>query len=188
MRKGAYWMKASGWAVAIATVVLVLLGFGLTRFYPLRYEGMIVSLSDEQGLDPYLVFGVIRAESRFRPGIVSRAGAIGLMQITPKTGEWIAGKLGVSGFTPDDLYEPETNVRFGTWYLRYLLDRFGENVDSALLAYNAGPGSVDRWANGDGDVYPETAAYLEAVRRAEAAYRALYSLPGLGRLLRLFPG
>ncbi len=183
MRKGAYWMRAGGWAVAITAAGLVLLGIGLASFYPLRYEEMVTSFSKAQGLDPYLVFGVIRAESRFRPHVVSRAGAIGLMQITPDTGEWIAGKLGASGFAPDDLFRPETNVRFGTWYLRYLLDRFGGDLDSALRAYNAGPGAVDRWTAGDGSVYPETAAYLEAVQRAERVYRSLYG-SFLGPLLR----
>jgi len=187
MRRGAYWMKAGGRVVAIAAVALVILGVGLTRFYPLRYEGMIASLSKEQGLDPYLVFGVIRAESRFRARIVSHAGAIGLMQVTPQTGEWIAGKLGASEFSPDDLYEPETNVRFGTWYLRYLLDRFDGDLDSALLAYNAGPGAVDRWAKGNGGVYPETAAFLEAVQRAERAYRLLYG-SFLGPVFRALNG
>ncbi len=187
MRKGAYWMRVGGWTVAITAVGLILLGIGLAVFYPLRYEGMITRLSKAQGLDPYLVFGVIRAESRFRPEVVSRAGAIGLMQITPQTGEWIAGKLGASGFTPDDLYQPETNVRFGTWYLRYLLDRFGGDLDSALRAYNAGPGTVDRWAAGDGEVYPETAAYLEAVRYAVRAYRVLYGSL-LGPIFRALSG
>lgn len=102
------------------------------------------------------------------------------MQITPATGEWIAGKIGMTGFTPTDLYEPETNVRFGTWYLRYLLDRFSGDVATALLAYNAGPGAAERWAKGNEGVYPETAAYLEAVQRAERAYRALYSSLLLG--------
>ncbi|HDJ30012.1 MAG TPA: lytic transglycosylase domain-containing protein [Candidatus Acetothermia bacterium] len=186
MRRSAY----RSWIVwgTIGLVLVAGVGLGATILYPLRYEGMITDYSTAQGLDPYLVFGVIRAESRFRARAVSPAGAIGLMQITPATGEWIAGKIGMTGFTPTDLYEPETNVRFGTWYLRYLLDRFSGDVATALLAYNAGPGAAERWAKGNEGVYPETAAYLEAVQRAERAYRALYSLPAIGWFLRLLSG
>ncbi len=185
MRKGAYWVKIVLGCSGLA-VLLVGIGFGLTALYPLRYEKTIIALSEEHGLDPYLVFGVIRTESRFRLHVVSQAGAIGLMQITPATGRWIAGKLNRHAFTPGDLYDPQVNLQFGTWYLRYLIDRFGGNIDFALLAYNAGPGKVDRWQSKNGG-YPENATYLDAVRRNQGIYRFLYG-SFLGPVLRAFTG
>jgi len=185
VRKGAYWKKATG--LGLGVVLLSGIGFGLALFYPLRYERTITAFAAQHGLDPYLVFGVVRAESRFRPRVVSPAGAIGLMQITPDTGRWIAEKLGVQDFTVDDLYRPETNVRFGVWYLHYLIDRFGGDVDAALLAYNAGPGNLSRWQSGKGKVFPESAGYLAAVKRDMRAYRILYGSV-IGRFLRLFNG
>ncbi len=184
MRKTAYRGKIV-WA--LLSLALLFIGglFGVSLYYPLRYEQEIITACDNQGIDPFLVYGVIRAESRFRPDVVSSAGAIGLMQVTPDTGHWIAERLGVVDFTAADLYRPEINIEFGVWYLRYLLDRFGGDLDSALLAYNAGPRAVDRWAAGEGTVYPETLSYLYVVQRAEKAYRFMYSLPIISWFLRL---
>ena len=186
METGAYRAKIL-LGVGGLIVLLIGIGFGLTTVYPLRYEREITAAATVHRLDPYLVFGVVRAESRFRPYIVSRAGAIGLMQITPDTGRWIATKLGVTVFTPAELYNPTTNIRFGTWYLRYLIDRFGGDVDAALLAYNAGPRAADRWRAGGEPVYPETAAYLTAVHRNRVLYRLLYG-SFIGPVLRMFTG
>lgn len=184
MRTGAYRMKIVWWIIGLV-VGFVGIGFGLTTVYPLRYERAITAAAAERKLDPYLVFGVIRAESRFRPHIVSRAGAIGLMQITPATGRWIAGKLNRAGFAPADLYDPQVNLQFGTWYLRYLIDRFDGDLDSALLAYNAGPGNVERWRSDNTGIYPGSTLYLAAVRRNSRIYRLLYG-SFLGPVLRMF--
>ncbi len=186
METGAYRAKIL-LGVGGLIVLLIGIGFGLTTVYPLRYEQEITAAATAHGLDPYLVFGVVRAESRFRPSVVSRAGAIGLMQITPATGQWIATKLGITAFTPADLYDPATNIQFGTWYLRHLIDRFGGDVDTALLAYNAGPGAADRWHAGTEPVYPESAAYLTAVHRNRVLYRLLYG-SFIGPVLRMFTG
>ena len=184
MRTGAYRLKIVWWIIGLAAG-FVGIGFGLTTVYPLRYEQAITAAAVEHKLDPYLVFGVIRAESRFRPRVVSRAGAIGLMQITPTTGQWIAGKLNRTGFAPTDLYDPQVNLQFGTWYLRYLIDRFGGDLNSALLAYNAGPGSVERWGGDNTSIYPASTRYLAAVRRNSRIYRLLYG-SFLGPVLRTF--
>jgi soluble lytic murein transglycosylase len=96
----------------------------------------------------------------------------------PETGAWIAERLGVDGFLPEALYDPGTNLRFGTWYLGYVLERFGD-VDAALWAYNAGPTRAESWIAGDEPPYPGTAAYVARVRRFLPAYRAALALPWL---------
>ncbi len=117
------------------------------------------------------------------PG-VSRSGAIGLMQVMPETGEWIAGKLNKTGFTAEDLKDPDTNIQFGCWYLRFLLDRYSSNQTHAVAAYNAGHGNVDAWLM-DPSVttdnmltnipFPETDDYVEKVLRAHEKYEELYT-------------
>jgi soluble lytic murein transglycosylase len=171
--------------VIMLLVLLLLLGIGaLKLLYPLCYEDEMKVWTDSYSLDLYLVAAVIRAESRFDPHALSHAGAIGLMQIIPTTGEWIAAQIGEASFTIEDLYDPEVNIRFGTWYLRYLLDRFGD-MDVALAAYNAGPSNAIRWQAGEGTVFPETARYIARVKRGQIAYRTFYGLPWLGWLLRV---
>ena len=109
------------------------------------------------------------------------------MQITPPTGQWIAEQLNVTGFTEDALFDPDLNVQFGAWYLYHLLDQFNNDVEAALIAYNAGPSNLRRWQSGDGTIFPETAIYATKVQRAWSHYRTLYELPVLGDLLRKLP-
>ena len=154
---------------------------GLRVLYPIRFVGSLVELSDRQGLAPELVAAVIRAESRFKPEAVSPRGAIGLMQIMPSTGEWIADQLGVTGITTDDLYDPERNMTFGTWYLATLLDRFG-NVPTALQAYNAGPTNAELWRSTGEAPFPETAAYVDRVLQAVPVYRFYLRFPVIVRI------
>ncbi len=155
--------------------------------YPFRYGEALHYWAAQNRLDPSLVAAVVRTESRFRPGAVSRSGAIGLMQITPQTGRWIAGQLKEASFTVEELYNPQVNLRFGTWYLRYLLDRFPGDVDLALAAYNAGPSTVAHWQEEGAPYYPETAAYVDRVNRNRSAYRLLYATPVISAILRLLP-
>jgi|LZCG01.1.fsa_nt_gb soluble lytic murein transglycosylase len=179
------WQRRIGGILLL--VVLLLLGLGVLKvIYPLRYVDALDHWARLRSLDPYLVASVIRAESRFRPRACSPRGAIGLMQITPTTGEWIAAQVGEDGFTVENLYDPDLNIRFGTWYLRYLLERF-EKIDLALAAYNAGPTNLARWQAGEGTIFSETASYIEKVKRGRTAYRTLYTLPGIGPLLRALP-
>ena len=93
----------------------------------------------ENGIDPEIAFGLVRAESGFRSGATSRVGAVGLTQLMPGTARWLE-----PGVTRSDLRDPETNVRIGFRYLRSLIDQFNGDVDLALIAYNRGPGTVDR--------------------------------------------
>jgi soluble lytic murein transglycosylase len=106
---------------------------------------------------------------------------IGLMQILPETGEFIARSTGGTGFVEADLRDPDLNVRYGTWLLRYLLDRYDGDVETALAAYHAGAGNVDRWrATGTGIAFPETRDYVDAVTAVKKIYARAYG-PSLGR-------
>src|SRR3954453_23764953 len=111
---------------------------------PLKHEDIIRQQSQAKGLDPGLVAAVIYQESKFS-GRTSVAGARGLMQITPDTARFIAKKSGGIRFTLEDLGTPQINVAYGTWYLRYLLDRYQGRTALAVAAYNAGMGHVDKW-------------------------------------------
>lgn len=114
------------------------------RFLTPFKERMVV-FAKEQGLDPAWVYGLIRQESRFLIDARSHVGAQGLMQIMPKTGSWIARQLGLSGFTVRDLHDIDTNIRFGTYYLRDVSNRLEQSEVMASAAYNAGPGRPARW-------------------------------------------
>ena len=104
---------------------------------PLRHEDIIRQQAHDKGLDPALIAAVIYAESHFRDGQTSAAGALGLMQITPATAHYIAHKSGGTQFVVDDLATPQVNIAYGAYYLRYLLSRYGGNETFALAAYNA---------------------------------------------------
>lgn len=172
--------------VVVVAALAVTVGPGLAnRFsHPLDHTGVIAEASAANGLDPYLVAAVINSESGFRAGVVSDAGAVGLMQVKPSTAEAVAARIGLK--PPMDvaaLSVPETNIRVGTSYLAELVGRYGGNVDLALAAYNAGITNADRWAVSwrrakgrlsDSIDFPETARYVEEVNAQAAAYRELY--------------
>jgi len=138
--------------LAAALIVLIALGawalFGRDRIdlsrYPMTYAPEIRAAAQEFSLDPAYVASVVLAESSFDAEAVSSAGAIGLMQIMPATGEWIAGKLD-DVFDVQRLYEPSVNLRYGCWYLRFLLDRYDGDMRTASTAYHQGQGRVDEW-------------------------------------------
>jgi soluble lytic murein transglycosylase len=150
---------------------------------PLSHEDIIRQQAAEKNLDPYLIAGVIYAESKFSDQ-TSHAGARGLMQITPETAQAIAQRTGGVSFRQEDLGDPQVNISYGAWYLRNLLDRYGGNEVLALAAYNAGQGNVDHWisqarAAGRGltiDSIPfgETRAYVQRVLDAKKQYRSTY--------------
>jgi soluble lytic murein transglycosylase len=152
---------------------------------PLRHEDIIRQQAHEKGLDPALVAAVIYAESRFRDGQTSQAGALGLMQLTPATARYIARKSGGTAFVVGDLATPQVNIAYGAYYLRYLLRRYGGNEAFALAAYNAGEGNVDRWIAAarsrdraltiDAIPYAETRAYVTRVQQAKRDYASNYA-------------
>ena len=143
--------------------------------YPLRYEAIIRGHARNYRLEPALLAAVIYEESRFRARARSESCAIGLMQLLPVTAKVIALRTGGSRFRVEDLYDPEINVRYGSWYLRHLLDKYGD-VESALAAYNAGQRTVDEWRrDGSGIRFAETRAYVQHVLESRDVYARAYA-------------
>ncbi len=145
---------------------------------PLRHEDIIRQQADEKNVDASLIAAVIYAESKFDDR-TSSAGARGLMQITPEAAQDIERHSGGTTFELGDLSDPEINIRYGTYLLRELLDRYDGDTVAALAAYNAGPGNVDRWGGSELIVtdipFPETRAYVEDVLDKRRAYREKYA-------------
>jgi soluble lytic murein transglycosylase len=143
--------------------------------YPLRYEAIVRGHARNYHLEPELLAAVIYQESKFDADARSSSGAVGLMQLLPDTAKGIAARTGGSRFVVDDLLEPELNVRYGAWYLRHLLDKYG-NEAMALAAYNAGQTNVDRWrAEGSGIRFAETRHYVARVQELKRVYARAYA-------------
>ena len=152
---------------------------------PLRHEDIIRQQAADKRLDPALIAAVIYAESHFRNGQTSSAGAIGLMQVTPATARDIARRSGGTTFVTGDLHDPQVNISYGSYHLRYLIDHFGGNEAFAVAAYNAGEGNVDRWIdrarqrNEDLTIeaipFAETRTYVQRVLDAREQYRTSYA-------------
>ncbi len=178
----------AGLAVTALVVVGVVLAMPLARQavnelgLPLHYSSVIRQQAAEKRLDPALVAAVIYAETKFDPR-TSSAGAVGLMQILPQTAEFLAHRSGATTFTTADLSQPQVNIAYGSYYLRYLLDEYHGSRVLALAAYNGGEANVDRWiANAHGAAlsideipFPETRAYVSRVLRARTDYRHKYA-------------
>ncbi|MBQ7515200.1 MAG: lytic transglycosylase domain-containing protein [Schwartzia sp.] len=152
--------------------------------YPYPHQELVELYARANGVDSALVASVIMTESRFRKDALSHRGAVGLMQIMPETGAWIAQQLEDTDYTPEKLWEPETNIRYGVWYLAELLREFAGNDFLALAAYNAGRGQVREWMEEgrwpltfhslNSIPYPETRDYVKNVLRDRTKYEALY--------------
>ncbi|HET7417991.1 MAG TPA: lytic transglycosylase domain-containing protein [Solirubrobacterales bacterium] len=145
---------------------------------PLRHEDVIRQQAAEKGVDAALIAAVIYSESKFEDQ-ESSAGARGLMQITPEAADTIARNSEATSFELKDLGDPEINIRYGTFLLRELLDRYDGDEAAALAAYNAGPGNADKWGGADLTVeaipFPETRAYVEEVLEKRREYRHEYA-------------
>jgi soluble lytic murein transglycosylase len=151
---------------------------------PLRHDDIIRQQAADKGVDASLIAAVIYTESRFRDQ-TSHAGAKGLMQLMPATADYIAHKSGGTRFERADLATPQINIAYGTWYLRYLLDKYDGNTILTLAAYNGGEGKVDEWrrnAAARGEKFrvashvpfKETREYVSRVLKARADYRKNY--------------
>ena len=178
--------------VLLLLAVLSLAGWRLWRsdavqmrfVYMWPYQSEIVTYARRNQIDPFLVAAVIKNESEFKPGAVSPVGAIGMMQIMPETGEWIAKQMGLEGYSIDSLYNPGINIRMGCWYLSELKYEFKDNLLLMMMAYNAGRGNTHGWmsANGwdytFGDIdripYPESRNYVASVLHDRDEYYRLY--------------
>lgn len=190
-----------------AALVVVALGLGWLAvhrtmpawyarlWYPLEHEDAIRDNARRHGLDPALVAAVIETESGWVPDSRSPAGAVGLMQVLPETARFIAGRPDRPSPSPERLDDPATNIAYGTWYLRYLIDRHGD-LPVALAAYNAGEGVVAGWRAAaaregrtfrapDDVPFPETRAFVRQVLDHADTYRRAYgselgpAVPGL---------
>ena len=152
-------------------VVAMIFSFITVFAYPLKYKSHIREAAAAYNIDASLIAGIIRAESSFKSSAVSPKGAIGLMQIMPPTAEFVAKKMGKTGY---DLFDPKDNINMGTFYLRYLIEKFGD-LRTALIAYNAGEGNVTKWLDGASKLstspFPETNTYVERVLNAKNFYK-----------------
>lgn len=150
------------------------------HFYPIRYKDIVIENALNNGLDPYLVFAVIKVESGFNNKAVSNRGAIGLMQLTPATASYMAGFTGDSVL---DLTDASLNVKLGCKYISYLIMRF-KSTKTALIAYNAGEGNVSSWLtkkeysldgiNLDNIPFNETREYIKKIEKSFSKYKNLY--------------
>lgn len=153
----------------------------------MKYEEYVYRYSEKSNIDPYLVFAVIKAESGFEAGAVSKKNAKGLMQITEKTGNWGAQNLNLSRYNSESLFNPETNICIGCWYLGNLMKEFNNNLDLVITAYNGGSGNVNEWlkdkslSNTGNSLekipFKETERYVKKVRDYYFIYKRLYEKP-----------
>lgn len=170
---------------ALLLGIAAVLGYSLyvKKSYPTDYSEYVEKYSAEYGVDKFLVYAVIKTESGFRADAVSSAKARGLMQITEVTFDWIKFRLGDEESEFYDMYDPETNIRYGCWFLGFLCEEFG-NVEEVAAAYHAGRSKVNEWLNdekysADGvhlDVIPgrDTAHYVSKITKALDTYIRLY--------------
>lgn len=170
---------------AILMIVMINSATWLVKIvYPVYHNDIILKYTDEYNVDRYLIAAIIRVESKFYHKAKSSKGAIGLMQISPPTGEWAAKELGIENYTPEKLFDPETNIRIGCWYVSVLEKEFGYNFKTVVAAYNGGSGNVNKWLqnseySSDGknlDYIPfeETRQYVEKVLRDYKVYVRIY--------------
>ncbi len=180
-------------ALVIALIAAIAIGLGFLadhlitcaerHAYPMGHAEHVAVYADRFGLSEGLVFAVIKTESDFDSAAVSSAGAVGLMQLMPDTFLWLTDDILYEHLEPGMLYDPESNIRYGTAYLARLYNRYG-NWQAALAAYNAGPGTVDEWlenpdlADGEGGLkkipYRETRKFVDKVMDAWDMYERLY--------------
>jgi soluble lytic murein transglycosylase len=161
----------------------------LAQRYPMPFLDIVLARSQETGLDPAYVYGLIRQESRFISDARSNVGASGLMQLMPNTARWVARKLALD-YKPEQIVDPTFNVKLGTGYLKLVLDDFGGSQAMAAAAYNAGPSRPRRWREGpvvepavwaENIPFNETRDYVKKVLSNAAVYASLMS----GRSLSL---
>ncbi|OPY58096.1 MAG: Soluble lytic murein transglycosylase precursor [Pelotomaculum sp. PtaU1.Bin035] len=152
--------------------------------YPFSYREETIYYANEYRVDPFLLAAVIKTESNFDSRAVSEKGARGLMQIMPETGEWVARQIGEKTFNPDQLFDPNTSIKLGTWYIADLEKEFSSDTILVLAAYNGGRGNVEEWldkkslSGGVNSInqipFPETRLFVQKVLLYYHIYRYLY--------------
>lgn len=156
----------------------------LRKIYPIKYQEHVTEIAQENGIDELLIYSIIKAESGFRPEAKSKSGAIGLMQIMFPTAEEISKELDMQELTEEDLYDAETNIKIGTRYFATLLETYDNELNLAIIAYNAGMGNVDTWiAEGtinehgtdiDNIPFNETKMYVKKILQNYDIYKEIY--------------
>lgn len=153
--------------------------------YPRHFSQLIEAEARANGLDPLLLYSLVRQESLFEEGARSYAAAQGLTQVIPTTGEWIANQLGFASYTNAMIYRPHINVRFGAYYLGWTRNFLDGNLTSALAGYNAGPGNAKRWRERSG---PDDTLFVELLTLSEPRIYVQKILANLYQYHRLYPG
>ncbi len=157
----------------------------LKSIYPTKYSEYVEKYSQQNGLDKYLVYATIKAESDFNPDVTSASDARGLMQLMEETAVERSNIIENNSVEAYDLYDPETNIKLGTSYLSYLLNLYDGNVVLAITAYNAGLGNVEQWIK-DGIIksdgsdienipYKETSNYVRKILKNYQMYITIYN-------------
>ena len=185
--------KNPGRAAVIALIAVFAIGMGFLadfvitcfekRSYPREYTEYVETYAEQYGVPETLIFAIIRTESSFDSGAVSSAGAVGLMQMMPATFAWLTDEILFDHLESGMLYDPETNIKYGTYLLSRLYDRYGD-WDLTLAAYNGGVGNVDKWledpaySDGEGGLkkipFKETRNFVKKVSDAKKTYERLY--------------
>ena len=156
----------------------------LKLLYPLEHKEAIIKYGQTHKIDPPLLAALIKTESNFKSYAESRKGAKGLMQITPSTGEWIAQTIGIKGFEENMLFDPEVNIKLGSWYVEHLTDYYNGSFELVFAAYNGGRGNVDKWLkdkslSSDGRTldeipFSETENFVKKLRKNYNVYKSIY--------------
>jgi len=187
--------KKSRGPIILLILFLILLFLNIEQIgrkvYPFPYREQVSYYAGIYQVNPYLIAAIIKTESNFKKNAVSQSGARGLMQIMPETGQWIAKQTGEHNFDPDRLFDPETSIRLGTWYVADLQKEFHRDPILVLAAYNGGRGNVREWLDQkewherQTDIemipFPETRYFIKKVLLNHVVYTFLYSRQDMGR-------
>ncbi len=182
-------MRNRKFKLLIIFAAVILAAAGCIRYslynvlFPKKYSDIVEKYAAVYCLDDHFVYSVIKAESNFNADAVSHKGAKGLMQITDSTGRWAAEMIGIEGYEDSMLFDPDTNIKIGCWYLNRLIEQYG-NRDTAVAAYNAGSGNVSRWLDQMGSTsnelikelipYEETRNHVDKINLYLKIYNMLY--------------
>lgn len=173
--------------ISFFLLILFVIIWGVKIYFPVKYVDIINDKSKKYNLEPSFVCAIIRTESRFRTHIVSNKGATGLMQIMEPTAVWVAGQVGIKDFDYTNITNADINIEIGCAYINGLIGKYG-NVNTALCAYNAGSGNVDKWLkdknySDDGKTlkhipYKETREYVQKVNTYKKIYNFILMFNG----------
>ncbi len=174
--------------IIFIAVIAVIIIYGdkisKTYMYPKQYADIVRKASKEYGVEENLIYSIIKVESNFKADASSKAGAKGLMQVMETTAEEVSEQIEIENFNVEMLYQPEINIKIGTKYFSTLLKKYNDNVNIALIAYNAGQGNVDKWLENKTITYDteslknipfeETNVYWQKVVREYNSYNIIY--------------